>query len=87
MGGTRSTRRTRNMTSRGRSRSGHVERVQHETHTGHVAGTWAGQRAMRMGQWGRQHEQFDCCFLETVSVHPAWSTQSSGRSRHHSSER
>ena len=40
-----------------------------------------------MGQWGRQHEQFSCCFLETVSVHPTWSTQSSGRSRHHSSER
>ena len=28
-----------------------------------------------------------CCFLETVSVHPAWSTQGSGRSRHHSSAR
>ena len=40
-----------------------------------------------MGQWGRQHEQVNCCFLETVSVHPTWSTQSSGRSRHHSSER
>ena len=90
MGGTRRTRstgRTRNTTSTGRSRSGHVERVSHETHTGHVAGTWATQRAMGMGQWGRQHEQFDCCFLETVSVHPAWSTQGSGRSRHHSSAR
>ena len=40
-----------------------------------------------MGQWGRQHEQVNCCFLETVSVHPTWSTQSSGRSSHHSSER
>ena len=40
-----------------------------------------------MGQRGRQHEQLDCCFLETVSVHPAWSTQGSGRSRHHSSGR
>ena len=40
-----------------------------------------------MGQWGRQHDQVNCCFLETVSVHPTWSTQSSGRSRHHSSER
>ena len=40
-----------------------------------------------MGQWGRQHEQVNCWFLETVSVHPTWSTQSSGRSRHHSSER
>ena len=40
-----------------------------------------------MGQWGRQHEQVNCCFLETVSLHPTWSTQSSGRSRHHSSER
>ena len=40
-----------------------------------------------MGQWGRQHEQVNCCFLETVSMHPTWSTQSSGRSRHHSSER
>ena len=40
-----------------------------------------------MGQWGRQHEQVNCCFLETVSVHPTWSTQGSGRSRHHSSER
>ena len=42
---------------------------------------------MGMGRWGRQHEQFDCCFLETVSVHPAWSKQGSGHSRHHSSER
>ena len=90
MGGThrtRNTRRTRNTTSRGSSRSGHAERVQHETHKGHNAGTWAGQRAMGMGQWGRQHEQFYCCFRETLSVHPAWPTQGSGRSRHHSSER
>ena len=40
-----------------------------------------------MGQWKRQHEQVNSCFRETVSVHPTWSTQSSGRSRHHSSER
>ena len=40
-----------------------------------------------MGQWGQQHEQVNCCFLETVSVHPTWSTQSSGCSCHHSSER
>ena len=25
-----------------------------------------------MGQWGRQHEQVNCCFLETVSVHPTY---------------
>ena len=90
MGGTRRTRsthRTRNTTSKGGSTSGHVERVSHETHTGHVAGTCAGQRAMGRGQWGRQQEQFDCCFLETVSVHPEWSTQGSGCSRHHSSAR
>ena len=89
MGGTcrtRSTRRTRNATSIGRHRSRHVERVSRETHAGHGL-RGHGQRAMGMGQWGWQHEQFNCCFLETVSVHPAWSTQSSGRSRHHSSER
>ena len=73
---TRSTRRTRNTTSRGRHRSRHVERVLPETHAG-----------QGMGQLGRQHEQVNCCVLETVSVHPTWSTQSSDRSRHHSSER
>ena len=83
---TRSTRRTCNTTSRGRHRRRHVERVLHETPAGQGL-RGHGQRAMGMGQWGRQHEQFNGCFLETVSVHPTWSTQSSGRSRHHSSER
>ena len=39
-------------------------------------------------QGGGLHEQWHCCILKMVSVHPApWSKQRSGRSQHHSSKR